>query len=48
MASSLQQLRDWPQATVMKLFEYVRPHPILYDNTNEHWLNTVEKGMLFG
>uniref|UniRef100_A0A914P9X6 MADF domain-containing protein n=1 Tax=Panagrolaimus davidi TaxID=227884 RepID=A0A914P9X6_9BILA len=45
--TSLEDLREWPQPTVMKLFELVKPHPILYDCTHEHWTNTIEKGRIW-
>uniref|UniRef100_A0AC34FGL0 MADF domain-containing protein n=1 Tax=Panagrolaimus sp. ES5 TaxID=591445 RepID=A0AC34FGL0_9BILA len=45
--ASLAETRDWPQTTVLKLFQLVKPHRVLYDRLDEHWFNTKLKGRLW-
>uniref|UniRef100_A0AC34FFA6 MADF domain-containing protein n=1 Tax=Panagrolaimus sp. ES5 TaxID=591445 RepID=A0AC34FFA6_9BILA len=45
--ASLEETRDWPQTTVLKLFQLVKPNRILYDPLDEHWSNTILKGRLW-
>uniref|UniRef100_A0AC34PZR4 MADF domain-containing protein n=1 Tax=Panagrolaimus sp. JU765 TaxID=591449 RepID=A0AC34PZR4_9BILA len=40
----LEQLRDWPNEIVQKLFDLVKPHRILYDSNDEQWQNSKLKG----
>uniref|UniRef100_A0A914Y8A2 MADF domain-containing protein n=1 Tax=Panagrolaimus superbus TaxID=310955 RepID=A0A914Y8A2_9BILA len=45
--ASLEETRDWPHAVVLKLFELVKPEPVLYDPTHESWSNTILKGRIW-
>uniref|UniRef100_A0A7E4W7T0 MADF domain-containing protein n=1 Tax=Panagrellus redivivus TaxID=6233 RepID=A0A7E4W7T0_PANRE len=44
---SLEDLREWPHETVVRLFALVKPHRVLYDNTHEQWMNKTHKGRLW-
>jgi hypothetical protein len=43
----LEELREWPKETVLKLFEYVKPYPILYDQNHKDWMNKTQKGKIW-
>lgn len=44
---SLEDLREWPPQTILKLFELVRPYPILYDEKHKSWTNKTLKGHIW-